>query len=277
MKFRMNDLNNFMEVAQCRTMSEAASKLGITQPALSESIKRLEEDLKGILLYRARTGITLTSTGEAVLMKAKNAISFLSEIESIHHEETQFGSRVVTIGCHPTVASYCLPKALKNLEAAASDYKINLKHGLSRTVQSEIQQGQIDVGIIINPTPSPDLVIKKIGEDEVGVWASANASTDKVFCNLDLIQTQSILRKWKQQPANKIDTNSLELIVRLCEAGLGYGILPERAVKLLGAKLKRVDNTPTFQDSICVLYRPEFGKSQIERKVIQSLAQALTL
>src|SRR5258708_7366724 len=106
MNFRMNDLHNFMTVSESKTMREAALKLGITQPALSESMKRLESDLKEILLYRAKTGTTLTPTGEVVYAKARSAISFLSEIEGVHLPDTTFGMRTITIGCHPTVASY---------------------------------------------------------------------------------------------------------------------------------------------------------------------------
>lgn len=275
MNFRMNDLKNFIEVASSKTMSEAAKKLGITQPALSESIKRLEADDKSILFYRSRSGITLTPTGYVILANANNALAYLTEIENIHQQGTQFGARVITLGCHPTVASYCLPLALKKLQNIAPDYKINLKHDLSRNIQTEIQQGKIDIGLVVNPTPSPDMIIRKVGEDQVYVWTGKNSIQDKVFCNLDLIQTQSILRKWKTQPHNKVNTNSLELITRLTDSGLGFGIIPERAVRLIGAQLKRIDSAPNFNDTLCVLYRPEFGKSQIAREVIHALQKSL--
>ena len=271
MNFRMNDLENFIEVAACKTMSEAAKKLGISQPALSESIKRLESDLGEVLLYRARSGITLTPAGNAICSTAKNAISLLLGIEAIQKSGPNFGSRTITIGCHPTVASYFLPGALKRLEKVAPDYKIILKHDLSRNIQSEIQQGLIDIGIVVNPSPSPDLVIREIGKDEVAVWGAKNARRDKVFCSLDLVQTQSILRKWKGQPVTKINTNSLELIVRLVEAGLGLGIVPTCTVNLLGAHIQKLDSTPVYQDSIHIVYRPEFGKSQIEHEVVRAL------
>lgn len=275
----MNDLKNFMEVTQARTMSEAAKKLGITQPALSESVKRLESDLAQILLYRSRSGITLTPSGQAVLTSAKNALSYLAEIESVRLLGTRFGSRVITIGCHVTVASYGLPATLKILERKAPDYKINLRHGLSRTIQSEIQQGKIDVGVVVNANPSPDLVIRKLAGDEVAVWAGKHGTSDKVFCNLDLVQTQAILRKWRNQPPVVVHTESLELILQLAETGLGFGILPERAVRLHESRhgsfdLRRVENTPVFQDTISLLYRPEFGKSSLEREVVQALTQA---
>ena len=271
MKFRMKDLSNFMEVATCRTMSEASKKLGITQPALSESIKRLESDLRGILLYRARTGITLTPAGGAVLVSAKSAMSFLSEIESIQELRTRFGSRMIAVGAHPTVAAYCLPGALQKLEVVAPDYKIKFKHGLSRHIQSDIQQGLIDIGIVVNPSPSPDLIIRKIADDKVTVWTKKDHA-NKVFCNLDLIQTQALLRKWKNQPEIKAHTDSLELIVHLTQAGLGYGILPARIVRLYDTPIRQVKLAPEYHDLICVVYRPEFGKSQIEREVIKALS-----
>lgn len=60
MKYRMTDLRNFVEASSCPTIMQAAQKLEISQPALSESIKRLESDLGYLLFYRSRTGIKLT-------------------------------------------------------------------------------------------------------------------------------------------------------------------------------------------------------------------------
>jgi DNA-binding transcriptional LysR family regulator len=274
MKLRLNDLKNFLEVAQCRTMSEAAQKLGITQPALSESIKRLESDLCETLLYRTRTGVTLTPCGRTVHARAKSAWGMLNEIQSVREQGGRFGARIITLGCHPLVASYCLPQALKQLQCSAPDYKIALKHDLSRTIQASIQQGELDLGIVINPTPSPDLIIRNVGIDEFAVWRAPGNKQEKIFCNLDLVQAQSILRKWKARPKDLIDTNSLELIVRLTSEKLGYGILPERAVKLFDVDLNRVDSSPTFRDTISIVYRPEFGKSKIERTLIDALVHA---
>ena len=77
MNFRMNDLENFIATAHCRTLSESATRLEITQPALSESIKRLESDLSEILFFRSRAGIALTPSGRNVLELAQSAVSRL--------------------------------------------------------------------------------------------------------------------------------------------------------------------------------------------------------
>ncbi|MGZ3805763.1 MAG: LysR family transcriptional regulator substrate-binding protein [Pseudobdellovibrionaceae bacterium] len=82
-----------------------------------------------------------------------------------------FKGRIITIGCHPVVASYSLPKAFQTLGQKSPDYKIYLKHGTSRNIQTLIQMGQVDIGIVINPTFAPDLVIKRLAYDEVCVWS----------------------------------------------------------------------------------------------------------
>jgi LysR family transcriptional regulator, cell division regulator len=273
MDIRLNDLKNFVETATCSTMTEAAIKLQITQPALSESIKRLESDLGETLFYRSRTGINLTPSGRTTFERAKNAVGALAELSLSKHKSAA-PSRPIVIGAHATVANYGLPDAFKNLAKSYPEFKISLKHGLSRQIQHDVQKGLIDVAIVINPQPVPDIVIKKIGIDHVAVWSGTNINQEKIIYHPELFQTQFILRKWKRKFTDVIETDNLELITRFVEQGVGYGIIPERAVHLVGAKLKRHDDFPSYKDEIALVHRPEFGKNDFERFLIDSLAKA---
>lgn len=276
MNFRITDLKNFVEIATSRTMREGADKLGITQPALSESIKRLEQDLGEVLFYRSRSGIALTPGGQKNLKLAREA---LASLDSLGANRAHGDSRLITIGCHPTIASYFLPKAFRAIQKENPSYQVRLSHDLSRTIQTGVQQGMIDVGIVVNAVPSPDLIVRQLAQDEVCIWRSTHVQdqvTDKVFCNLALFQTQALLRKWKDRPANVIDTDSLELIVRFVNEGLGYGIVPARAVALLNAKnCEPVPKTPAFNDTISIVYRPEFGKHPAEKAIVENLKKSV--
>jgi DNA-binding transcriptional LysR family regulator len=274
MNYRINDLENFIETANCRTMAMAARKLDITQPSLSESIKRLEQDLRTVLFYRSRSGIQLTMSGRTVLENAKKAISSLSLVDSISKTSTVFNGRTVIIGCHSVVASFTLPTALQKLAKTAPDYRVQIKHGSSREIQSLVQDGRVDIGIVINPNPVPDIVIKKLGIDRVSVWSSPNTKTfNKLICNTENFQTQNILKKWKNYPTEIIDTDSYDLSIRLVEKGIGYGIIPERAVKLLGAHIKKCEQFPSYEDTIGLIFRPEFGKNVFEKEIISSIVE----
>ncbi|MDD4975910.1 MAG: LysR family transcriptional regulator [Bacteriovorax sp.] len=276
MKYRITDITNFVEACTCSTIVEAARKLEISQPALSESLKRLEKDLGYVVFYRSRLGIQLTASGKVFLNKAQILVQSIDNLEITNDKENVFGGRTITIGCHSTVAQYSIPKALSYLKKKAPDYKIELRHDLSRNIQTEIQRGNIDIGIIINPIEVPDLIIQKLAIDEVGVWAARSIKEfDTIICNLNLFQTQSILKKWKNKPPKIISTDSLELICKLVDEKIGYGILPERAVWLSGLNLKNLKSLPSFKDEICLVYRPEFGKSPFEKITITALKDAI--
>jgi DNA-binding transcriptional LysR family regulator len=276
MKYRVTDIQNFVEASACTTLSQAAVKLEVSQPALSQSIQRLEADAGLVLFYRSRSGIQLTPSGRTFLVAAQKALQALQELDMNESERSIFGGRSISIGCHPLVAQYSLPRALAHLRLVAPDYRIELRHDLSRSIQYQIQRGDIDVGIVINPTAVPDLVIRRLGIDYVRVWTRRrNTSHDTVVCNLHLFQTQSILKKWKPKPRRIIPTDSLELVCRLAVEGIGYGIIPERAVRVTRSRLTSVAALPMYQDEICLIFRPEFGRSAAEKLVIESLQQSI--
>ena len=269
MALRLSDLKNFLEAAPCTTLREGANRLGISQPALSESIKRLEQDVGAVLFYRTKTGVSLTPRGREVLEHARRVQTHLGEIEA-HPSEAS--SLAVTVGCHAVVAAYTLPVILPRVPA---HYRIEIRHGLSREIQDQIQRGHIDLGLVINPVPNPDLVIIKLATDRVGVWSNGDKKIrEQLICDTNLFQTQTILRKWKRRPESLMTTSSLELVARLTEAGLGYGVIPERVVKLIAPSLKMVSDSPEVRDEIALVYRPEFGKVVPERALLDIFRKA---
>lgn len=276
MDFRISDVQNFVATASCRTITEAAQKLEVSQPALSESLKRLEFDLGATMFYRSRSGIQLTPSGKVFLGKANKLLQACGELTIEEDRSRVFNERVVSIGSHPVVAQYFLPAALAELRKRAPDYKVELHHDLSRTIQMQVQRGLIDVGLVINPVFVPDLVVQKLGVDDVHVWESdPKAKLDTAFCNVKLFQTQSILKKWKSAPKRVVSTDSLELICRFVAEGVGYGIIPERAVILSDLRLKKLAGTPSYRDEIALVHRPEYGKLLPERLVLEALKKAV--
>ncbi len=277
MKYRMSDIKNFVATSNCTTIIQAAQKLEISQPALSESLKRLEEDLGEVVFYRSRSGIQLTPSGKLFLTKAQTLMNAYIDLDMKTNSDQIFSGQTITIGCHATVAQYALPHSLKYIKDHAPDFKIELVHDLSRNIQADIQKGQLDIGVVINAVEVPDIVIQKLSTDIVGVWTAANIKKehDTIICHQDLFQTQSILKKWKNKPDKIITTDSLELICRLTQEGLGYGIIPTKAVQLVSNKLHMLSQLPTYKDEISLIYRPEFGRNPAEKLVINALKESL--
>jgi DNA-binding transcriptional LysR family regulator len=165
-----------------------------------------------------------------------------------------------------------LPRFFGELHKIAPDYQIELVHDLSRNIQLKVQKGELDVGLVINPVRVPDLVIKTLAKDVVKVWGlKKDQNTETLICDPDLFQTQSILKKWKKSPARMISTSHLDLIARLVYEGVGWGILPERVVELSGLKIHSISNLPSFEDELCLVHRPEFGKLEFEKMTLNIL------
>lgn len=98
---------------------------------------------------------------------------------------------------------------------------------------------------------------------------------DTIICNPDLIQTQAIFKKWKKKPSKILATDNLELICHLTSQGIGYGVIPEKAVFISNLKLRKISSLPRYEDAISVVHRPEFGKSLAEKLLIEALRKTL--
>lgn len=271
---RLNDLKNFIEISDFKSLNLAAKKLEVTQPALSESLKRLENDLGVRLFYRTKNGISITPEGRKCLETSKTLMGLVQELKSPAIKETH--NPIITVGCHPVIGNYFLPRILKNLEEKSQKFRASIKHGLSREILEGIQSGGIDIGLVVNPMKHKDLIIKKVATDRICIWESPKITNkQKIIADTDLFQTQSLLKKWKYAPQDIITSSSLELVARITDAGLGYGILPERLVKLMNLKLNMVASTPTYTDEFYLIYRPEFGKVKYQQEIIHAFKESV--
>ncbi len=124
------DLAYFLEVTATLNVSRAAERLGITQPSLSMSIKRLERSVGAQLLVRSKTGVQLTQAGKFLAIRGKRLLQEWEFIRSgvLSHESELTGR--FTLGCHVSVARYALPVFLPRLLKDNPNIGINLEHEL---------------------------------------------------------------------------------------------------------------------------------------------------
>jgi DNA-binding transcriptional LysR family regulator len=269
MNYRVSDLKNFVRAAKHRTVSDAARSIGISQPALSVSIQRLEADLKRILFFRTRSGISLSPEGRSIAAQAERVLNDLSLLNKEQKPR-------VRIGAHSVIAAKIISRICERLDSIYPNFEIELSHGLSRDIQNQIQFGIIDVGIVVNPLPAPGLVSKVIATDEVGVWASKkDKSLSRVFCDQNLIQTQSILKKWKSRDSVQIiNSSSLEFIAQMVASGTGLGVLPRTALGIQKhPEVYQISGAPSYQDQIHVMHQPAFGKTTFERTLLKAIRE----
>jgi DNA-binding transcriptional LysR family regulator len=256
-----SDLTYFLEIAQLGNLTRAADRLGISQPSLSLAMQRLEASVGTSLFIRTRQGVKLTKAGERLLTETRR---LMDDWESLRQQTLKTMNDVrgrFTLGCHASVAHYSLPLFLPRLLGDHPELEIGLHHDLSRNITQKILSLELDLAIVVNPSPHPDLVMKPLVKDVVTLWASKkNRNEDVLICEPSLIQTQTIMAKIKRQGfefRRIIESSNLEVIAGMVDCGTGIGVLPTRVANACSPNLTPVKNAPTFHDEIFLIYRVE--------------------
>jgi len=277
------ELTYFLEVSSSLNLSRASERLGISQPSLSLAIKRLELSVGTALFVRHKHGVTLTQAGKQLVLHTRQLMQFWEQTKSAALASRQDIQGQFTLGCASSVALYLMSDFLPNLLELHPRLDIQLKHNISRKITEQVINLSIDVGIVINPLKHPDLIIKKLGHDEVTLWVGEgerniqrlNSEQAVIICEPELTQTQFVLkelRKAGQLSRRVLTTNSVEVVANLTANGCGFGILPACVARFMYPdRLKRVPDAPVYSDDICLIYRNENRQVQAIQTIVDAI------
>lgn len=273
------DLKYFLELSQTLHLTRASERLGITQPALSHCVKRLESDLNCQLFLRSKKGVQLTPAGNKLKQSANSMIQQWENLKQNISDDIETPQGVVKLGVHSAVAQYSL-SFLGSFLKKNPAIEVQLTHGLSRHMTEQVVSSVLDAAFAVNPAPHPDLIIKEICRDEVCLWKAKNCQNDDVLViEPSLLQTQDILQKLNKKGFNfkrVIESSSLEVIANLVAQGVGCGIVPERVLQIYEQQsYEKVKGAPQFSDKICLVYKQEFRKVKRGQIFIESVLHSL--
>ncbi len=275
------DLKYFLELSRTLHVSRAAERLGITQPALSHCLKRIEQETKLALFIRTKKGLFLTDAGRRLSDRAEELIQKWDDVLLAAQNEVQKVAGLIRFGCHSAVAQYTLPLFLAEFLKQYPELTLQLSHGLSRHMSEDVISQKLDAAFVVNPVPHLDLIIKEISRDRVTIWKSKNCiNRDVLIVEPSLLQTQDLQRKLQKKNihfSRIIESSSLEVIAQLVINGVGCGILPERVVKAFGEhQIQSLKDAPEFHDRMCLVYKSEFRKSRRGQALIETVAAKLS-
>ena len=135
----------FLEVARAGNISAAAQKLYISQSAVSQSIRQLEQQLKVRLFSRSTKGVTLTSEGQTLLEYVSHALGMIQSGEEKIAQSRELLTGELIIGASDTVTkTYLLPR-LEAFHKAYPDIRIRILNGTSQMVLDYLHGGQVDI------------------------------------------------------------------------------------------------------------------------------------
>jgi DNA-binding transcriptional LysR family regulator len=274
----LDELKYFLAVSKTSNVSRAAELSGISQPALSHALKRLENELGTELFFREKIGVRLTKAGERFANEAKSLIEKWESVALAVKETDASVAGHFKIGCHPSVAIYSAPHFLNALLSDHPQLEVSFHHGRSRDIANEVIEWRLDFGLVINPPAHPDLVIRRLAEDEVTLWAAGtDYLKDVLILESGLFQTQALLKQLEKKKITfnrAIESSNLEVIQALTGSGCGVGILPTRVAAGCMKRLKRLPNAPAFKDFLCLIYRTGQQRHAAGRAIIDAIQAA---
>ncbi len=155
-RIKIRHLQNFLEVAQQRSVMKAALSLSITQPAVSKTLRELEEILEVKLFDRSKRGFSLTRFGEVFLRFASASVTALKQgIDSIDQVRIEEGPRI-RVGALPTSAARILPNALQIFKKDRMNAIVEVVTGANDVMLSQLRLGDLD--LVIGRLADPSLL-----------------------------------------------------------------------------------------------------------------------
>ena len=185
-------LETFLMIVKEKSFSKASAKLGISQPAVTQQIKFIEDYLNTKIIERKKNGIVLTKNGEKLYAIALKLDKFLinteSEIMKIINKDVIFG-----IGASFSIGNYILPRYMDNIKESINN-NVFIKIANSDIILDELEEKKIDLALIESPIFRDNLIYREWLKDELVVFS--NTPIPKSINKNNLSKYKWVSREW---------------------------------------------------------------------------------
>src|SRR3954469_15571295 len=237
-------LRVFLSVAEERSFSRAAAKVHLTQPAVSQTVRRLERALGEALFDRTSKSGTLTDAGTMLQNYAQRLVRLAEETESAVRELRDLRRGRVLIGANEAAVHTLLP-LISRFRQRHPEITIDVRRVPARQIAVEVQQGSLDFGALTFHPSEEGLLEVPIGSDELVLLVHpSHALAHRKQVAMEDVAGEPVVAHNDPSPARErvlrlfeehhvplqmvISLPSLDGIKRAIELKLGVALLPRR-------------------------------------------------
>jgi len=163
------ELEVLISLAQEGSFSRAAESLHRSQPAVSQAIRRLEDEVQAQLMDRTSRKVVLTSAGTALLGYAKRMIQLREDARRSLDELRHHKRGVLRLAANESVCAYVLPPLLKAYRLALPSVKIEVQQHPSNGVPTLLEEQDVDFGFLSFTPVQHNLVSRLLFRDELAL------------------------------------------------------------------------------------------------------------
>ncbi|NOQ93985.1 MAG: LysR family transcriptional regulator [Methylophaga sp.] len=240
----LRHLRYFKVVAELQHFHNAANKLHITQPALSNQIKQLEQELNSKLFERVGRGVKLSESGELVL---SSVIKILNEVELLKESvvDIESGQKgTLKIGVLQSINSLYLRSLVAEFDRNNPNISLHIEEMTNHNIEQKVARGDIDIGIgFILQKDYPEIEFERLFDENWKLILSPNHASLaqdimmgkphplKAILLSEYFETRKIVDKYftdnQIKYTNVTEVNTISSILDLVEGGTSFSILPE--------------------------------------------------
>ncbi|MGH9109087.1 MAG: LysR family transcriptional regulator [Acidimicrobiales bacterium] len=239
-------LQLLVDIGVMGSLGRAAHRAGISQPAASKRLSRLERELQLSLVHRSASGSQLTGEGQAVAGWAQQVLDSVGHLQAAAGSLRAGGEADLRVAASVTIAGHLIPRWLCETRAAHPELHIGLQVANSRQVQGLVLDGHADVGFVEGPHVDPRLCTRPVTTDRLAVvvapghpWASRRLPLQRA----ELARTPLVVREHgsgtrltleealggeRAEPLLELGSN--EAVKCAVAAGAGPAVLSELAI-----------------------------------------------
>lgn len=250
MEQHLSQYKIFYAVAKAGNISKAAKELFISQPAISKTISKLEENLGVPLFTRNSRGVQLTAEGQVLFSHVSNAFDTLNRGENELKRIKDLSIGQLRIGVSNTLCKYILLPYLKGFVEEYPHVKIVIdSQDTARTINM-LEQQQLDIGLIAEPRSRRSLTIRPIMQisdtfictksylDNLKIREGSNVDVFSAGVimlldrnNMTRSHIDAYFTEHNIEPRQVLEANTMDLIIEFSKIGIGIGCVIKEFIK----------------------------------------------
>lgn len=287
------ELETLVAVAQEKGFSRAAERLHRTQPAVSQVIRKLEEEVGKRVFDRSSRDGTLTDAGRVLYGYALQMLNLRHDAQLAVQELNQLGRGRVVIAANEYTVVHLLP-LVSAYRARHPTIKVEVKRSLASEIPSELLRRDAEIGILTYRPNQPGLAAFPVARDDLALLvAPGHRLARRSAVSIRELGTESFLAHNVRSPYRErvlqsferrrtdlnivIELPTLDAIKRLVEQGLGVALMPRRVAQ---AEIARGDlvaltvREMRLERTIFAVYRAGADLSEAARAFLASARES---
>ena len=243
----LRHIKYFLAVAKHKSFTQAAASLYVSQPALSQQIKQLEETLGAPLFDRSGRRVKLTHAGEVYARYAHKALQDLEEGQRAIHDVQNLSRGALRIAITPTFTTYLIGPLIKAFHDRYPNVTLSVQEMSQEQMEKQLLNDEFDVGIAFADVKSADIEAQTLLIETLALVVNKNHPLAKyqkidvqtlneqelVLLSHEFITRGQIERYWRQhdiQPRVLMEANSLSAVIEIVRNTQLSTLLPSNIV-----------------------------------------------